>query len=142
MGAGWLEKKEAFEEKMVEMGMDEVGSFDKEDERGALLLTYSGSLVSLGPMEDNERNVEYTSIGFRHDVPASLSKEGCSLAGETSVDKPMLFEKGPIKATSPIFKIVVCPESLSFDEQEELVNDATTMIVDTFIEKNKEIIPL
>ncbi|MBN1647753.1 MAG: hypothetical protein JW874_06960 [Spirochaetales bacterium] len=135
----WLEKKEAFEDKMVEMGMDEVGEFDHDDDRAALLLTFSGSLISLGPVQDGYRNVEYTSIGLRNDVPDSLNIEKTNLSKDVQISKGVEFESGPLKNTSPIFKIVVCPESLSAGEQQEMVKEAATVIVDTFVDMNKDL---
>ncbi|MBI9100117.1 MAG: hypothetical protein JEY91_16665, partial [Spirochaetaceae bacterium] len=118
---GWLEKEESFKEQMFNLGMDEVGLFSNEDERGALALTYSGSLISIGPLVDGDRKIDYTSIGFRQDVPETLTKEGASLAGDVEIDKGIIFNSGPIKQTSPIYKIVVCPESLSTEEQEDII---------------------
>ena len=140
LGAGWSEKKDAFDDSMIEMGMDEIQFFDKDDERGALALTYSGSLISIGPLVDGQRKIDYTSIGFRHDVPASITRDGCVMADDAEIDKSLSFTKGPISKTSPIFKIVACPESLSADEQSELLDEATTIIVETFVDMNKEII--
>ncbi|MFO7731527.1 MAG: hypothetical protein R6V86_12280, partial [Spirochaetia bacterium] len=56
----WQEKLNAFENKMTELGMDEVGLFETEDQRGALALTYSGSLLSISPLSDEGRKVDYT----------------------------------------------------------------------------------
>ena len=82
LGAGWMEKNDVFESSMIDMGMDEIPSFDKEDERGALALTFSGSLVSIGPLVDGKRKIDYTSIGFRNDVPPSGEILGiCGLSG-------------------------------------------------------------
>ena len=137
---GWLEKEEAFKEQMFNMGMDEVGVFNRDDERAALALTYSGSLLTIGPLVEGERKVDYTSIGFRQDVPETLTKEGSSLAEDVMIDKGIVFNGGPIKQTSPIFKIVVCPESFSTEEQEDLIEQATTMIIDSFAEINSDTI--
>lgn len=136
--SGWLDKEEAFREQMCNMGMDEAGEFDCEDKRGALALTYSGSLVSVGPLVDGLRKVDYTSIGFRQDVPETLTKEGGSLAENMQLDKGIQFNGGPIKQTSPIYKIVVLPEALSAEDQEDLIEQATTMIIDTFAEINQD----
>ncbi len=135
----WTEKLDAFETKMIDMGMDEIGIFEKTDERGALALTYSGSLVSIGPLGDEGRSIEYTSIGLRKDVPDSVKEDNCALAGDMEVEKSIEFEKGPLKRTSPIYKIVACPVSLSAEEQEELVSEATTVIVDTFVDMNQDL---
>jgi len=140
LGAGWMEKNDVFESSMIDMGMDEIPSFDKEDERGALALTFSGSLVSIGPLVDGKRKIDYTSIGFRNDVPPSISRDDCILAEDAELDRELRFEQGPIKKTSPLYRIVACPESLSADEQEELIDDAKTIIVDTFIGMNRELL--
>ena len=140
LGAGWMEKNDAFEASMIEMGMDEIAIFDKDDERGALALTFSGSLVSIGPLVDGGRKIDYTSIGFRNDVPPSIIRDDCALAEDAEVDRELIFERGPLKKTSPLYRIVACPESLSADEQEELIDDAKTIIVDTFIGMNRELL--
>jgi len=137
---GWLEKEEAFKEQMFNMGMDEVGVFDCDDERAALALTYSGSLLTIGPLMDGARKIDYTSIGFRQDVPETLTKEGSSLAENIMLDKGIVFKSGPIKQTSPIFKIVACPETFSPEEQEDLIEQATTMIIDSFSDINHDTI--
>ncbi|MDC7219562.1 MAG: hypothetical protein PQJ59_06445 [Spirochaetales bacterium] len=140
--SGWLEKEEAFKEQMFNMGMEETDHFDKDDERGVLALTYSGSLISIGPITEGDRKVDYTSIGFRHDVPDSLTKEGSLLAEDMSLESGVVFDGGPIQKTSPVYKIVVCPESLETEEQEDLIDQATTMIIDTFAGINSDTIVL
>ena len=137
---GWLEKEESFKEQMFNLGMEEVGSFESSDERGVLALTYSGSLISIGPIMEGDRKVDYTSIGFRQDVPETLTKEGSSLSDNVMLDKGIVFNGGPIKQTSPIYKIVVCPESLSLEEQEDIIEQATTMIIDSFADINQDTI--
>jgi len=135
---GWQDKEEAFRDQMCNMGMDEAGEFDHEDKRGALALTYSGSLISIGPLVEGDRRVDYTSIGFRQDVPETLTKEGCNLAESMVLDRGIRFLDGPIKQTSPLYKIVVCPEDLSPSDQEDLIEQATTMIIDSFSDINQE----
>jgi len=135
---GWNDKEEAFRDQMCNMGMDEAGEFDFEDKRGALALTYSGSLISIGPLVEGDRKVDYTSIGFRQDVPETLTKEGCNLAENMVLDQGIRFLNGPIKQTSPLYKIVVCPEDLSPSDQEDLIEQATTMIIDSFSDINQE----
>ena len=139
---GWLEKQETFKDQMENLGMEETNSLKRHDERGVLALTYSGSLISIGPMTEGDRKVDYTSIGFRTDVPESLTKEGCLLAKDLELDKGVVFDGGPIKQTSPVYKIVVCPESLDLLEQEDLIDQATTMIIDTFAEINNDTVIL
>ena len=137
---GWLDKEESFKEQMFNLGMEETGSFESSDDRGALALTYSGSLISIGPLNDGDRKVDYTSIGFRQDVPETLTKEGCTLLENIILDKGIQFSEGPLKKTSPIYKIVVCPESLSIEDQEDIIEQATTMIIDSFADINHDTI--
>lgn len=135
----WQEKLNAFENKMTELGMDEVGLFETEDQRGALALTYSGSLLSISPLSDEGRKVDYTSIGLRKDVPESITDENCLLKEDMEVEKNVEFIGGSIKRTSPIYKIVAAPLSLNDEEQEELIDEAKTMIIDTFVDMNQEL---
>lgn len=139
---GWLEKEESFKEQMFNLGMEETGSFEKDDERGVMALTYSGSLISIGPIIEGDRKVDYTSIGFRHDVPGTLTKEGALLAESIGLDKGVVFDGGPIKKTSPVYRIVACPDSLSAEEQEDLIDQASTMIIESFAEINNDTIVL
>jgi len=135
----WAEKLNTFENKMTELGMDEVGLFETEDQRGALALTYSGSLLAISPLSDGGRKIDYTSIGLRKDVPESITDENCLLKEDMEVEKNVEFIGGSIKRTSPIYKIVAAPLSLNDDEQEELIDEAKTMIIDTFVDMNQEL---
>ena len=49
---GWLEKKERFERLLARMSMEEVDLLEKTDPRGCLAMTYSGSLINIGPLRD------------------------------------------------------------------------------------------
>ena len=140
--AGWLEKEEAFNLEMANLGMEELESFQTFDERGVMALTYSGSLISIGPITDGDRRVDYTSIGARRDVPESLTKEGAQLAEDMVLDKEVVFDGGPIQKTSPVYKIVACPEKLNSDDQADLIQQATTMIIETFADINQETLML
>ncbi len=133
----WLEKKQTFEDEMTNMNMEELGHFEKDDQRGALVMTYSGSLVNIGPVVDGARKAAYASIGLRKDVPEMVSKDGANLLKDIVIDEPVEFEIGPVKKTSPIFKIVVCKDTLSADEQQEKIDVAATTKIDEFVEVNK-----
>ena len=119
--------------------MDEVGTFETDDERGALALTYSGSLLSISPLTDGARKIDYTSIGLRKDVPESVTDENCTLKRDMEVEKSIEIEGSSIKRTSQIYKIVAAPLSLNPDEQEELIDEAKTMIIDTFVDMNQDL---
>ncbi len=137
---GWLEKKKVFEKKIGEMGMEEVDFLTSDDERAALAITYSGSLVNIGPIVDGVRNAGYISIGLRSDVPDAALKEGSTLAKDVAVDDRIEFVIGPVKNTSAIFKIAVLTGSHTAIEQEEKLNEVTLLIQEEFVEVNKTMI--
>jgi len=136
----WIDKKIIFEEKIDEMNMEELVSFEKEDTRGVIALTYSGSLINVGPMVENTRNVEYTSIGIRSDVPDSAVKNNSILLSDINIDEAAEFEVGPVKSTSPIFKIAVCKGEISVEEQEETLKKTTVVLSDEFAKINNTLI--
>ena len=137
---GWEEKLEAFEKQVEDRGMEIVENFEAGDERGALLMTYSGSLITLGPKDDTGRFIAYRSIGVRNDVPESAEADDTNLAADVVNDEGAAFTNGPIKKSSPIFKIAVIVEEMEDEEQEEMLSEMTEMLTDDFIEVNKTII--
>lgn len=140
MAQAWLEKKNAFEDKIQSLFMEELESFPKDDERGALVMTYSGSLLNAGPVKDDARSIEYTSIGIRADVPDSATGDDAVLEEDIEVDKEIKFKSGPIKSTSAVFKIAVCKEDVSVEDQEETLSNATLALEEVFTKINKTLI--
>jgi hypothetical protein len=140
MAKAWIDKKEVFEEKIGDLGMEECDTFDRDNEQGAIVLTYSGSLINVGPLVEGSRNVEYTSIGLRSDVPDSANNESSRLGEDINIDEGIKFEVGPVKSTSAVFKIAVIKDELSAEEEEEKLAEATIIIADEFAEINKTII--
>jgi hypothetical protein len=136
---GWLEKKALFENQAADMDMEEIDSLERADERGCLAMTYSGSLLNIGPLKEEGRNVQYASIGLRQDVPEAASKENSRLGGDVSVGQPVTFDPGPIQSSSPIFKIAVASDDLDVEEQEEQITRATLILTEEFVEINKEL---
>jgi hypothetical protein len=136
----WLEKKRIFEEEIQKRGMEEIDDFEEEEDRGALMLTYSGSLLTLGPLLDGSRNVEYISIGLRGDVPESAHHENAKLSGDVAVDEVAAFSPGPIKQTSAVFKIAVAADELETEEEEELLFSVTEVLSEEFAQVNKTVI--
>jgi len=136
----WLEKREAFEKRISEFQMEEWDEFAKEEERGALVMTYSGSLLTLGPVVDGERQAEYTSIGLRHDVPDSAGDESATLTEDVRIDEPVVFSKGPIQKSSAVFKIAVLKEELEPEEESKRLGEATQVLSEDFVDVNKTIV--
>ncbi len=136
----WLEKKRIFEEKIENAEMDEIESFGNADDRGVLALTYSGSLINIGPRVDSNRNLEYTSVGLRADVPDAVTEPSSEIDGDISIDAPIKFTTGRVKNTSAIFKISVPHEDLTPDEQIEKLDEITMILRDEFVDVNKTLI--
>ena len=67
-------------------------------------MTYSGSLINIGPQRDQGRNVQYVSIGLRKDVPESASQENSQLQGDVRIGAPVAFSSGPILSSSPVLQ--------------------------------------
>ncbi|MBN2323687.1 MAG: hypothetical protein JXQ30_08130 [Spirochaetes bacterium] len=136
----WLEKKKTFEEKIDVLKMEEIETLSQDDARGAVVMTYSGSLVLIGPLDDGVRKARYVSIGLRKDVPDSVEKTDAVLAKDVTADDTVEFESGPVKSTSPAFKIAVLTEKLPLLEEERKISEATQVIAEEFVEVNKTII--
>ena len=136
---GWLEKKHRFEKILARMELEEIETLPKSDQRGCLVMTYSGSLLNIGPLRDQGRVAQYASIGLRKDVPETAVNIGSELAADVVVGAPVSFTKGPISSSSPAFKVAVTSEELNLEEQENLITKATRALTKEFIEVNREI---
>ncbi len=135
----WLEKEKMFQEQTSCLDMVEIDSFAKDDKKGLLLLTYSGSLVSMGPVLKNMRWIEYASIKLRSDVPDIIIDENTVIGSDISVDHDAEFIEGPIKKTSKLFKVVVCKDGISPEEQEKRIREATIFLTNGFVKINQTI---
>jgi len=133
----WIEKRNMFEEQVRSLHMEEVDRFPKEDPRGALMLTYSGSLLSMGPLTAGKKSIEYASIGLRKDVPDSLHRENATPASDIRIDQVLAFEEGPIKQSSPILVIAVCSPDVGIEEQEKRIREATIFLTNGFVKINR-----
>lgn len=140
LAEAWLEKKEAFESSIQENGMEEVDFFAATEEQGSLLMTYSGSLLNIGPLVDGLRHCEYASIGLRADVPQTAVEENSSLEADFETDAVAAFKKGPVRKTSPILKIARFKKKLPPQLEESRLSEVTQIITEEFVEVNKTII--
>ena len=134
----WINKEEMFEGQIHNLNMLDLDSFGKDDKRPALILTYSGSLVSLGP-DKNGRWLEYASIKMRNDVPDILNAQDIELAEDIKVNSGVQFKEGPIKKTSSIFKVAVCKEDVPMSEQEKRIREATIFLTNGFVKLNRHL---
>src|SRR4030042_2144659 len=132
----WMDKKNLFQAQIKSLDMIETDMFAADDRRGALALTYSGSLISLGPPRGGHRWMEYYSIKLRADVPEMLKTPEAMIKADTGTDKILEFEAGLIKSTSALFKIAVCRDGVGPEEQETRIHEAVLFLTNGFVKIN------
>ncbi len=98
MTVAWLEKKRMFEGQARALHMQDLPALAAGDERGVLLLTWSGSLVSLEPPGAAGRRGEYASIELRTDVPHLVLLDGVGLPEGLAVVREAVFSSAPCTA--------------------------------------------
>jgi hypothetical protein len=136
---GWLEKRDRFDRIIDRSKLEQIELLEKNDARGCLVMTISGSLINIGPLREQGRTVQYTSIGLRKDVPEAAEKPDARLSTDVVVGAPVAFEDGPIASSSPVLKIAVTEEEMDLEEQERLITKATRALTKEFIEVNREL---
>lgn len=148
LAANWLAKFELWESQSHLLELEDCASLPPDDGRALIALTYSGSLVTLGPAVAPEggppgegcgRSLEYASIKLRSDVPSIVSGEGAVLAEAPARDKPLLFRAGPLQSTSKLYRIAVCPARLDAGEQEKRIREAGIFITNGFMKLNRDL---
>jgi nucleoid DNA-binding protein len=141
MARVWFEKKAMFEGQVRALDMRELERFAADDPRGALLLTWSGSLLSMGPRrtEGEGRAMEYASIDLRIDVPHLAKSDRGSVEGDLAPGEIATLRGGPIAHTSPLLKIVACDPAVPPEEQEKRIREATIFLTNGFIRINRTV---
>jgi hypothetical protein len=134
----WLEKEKIFQEEIAKFGFIEVDFIQIDNKCGAIIMTYSGSLLKISPEIDGERRVQYTSIGLRKDVPEEIIIDEVKLAYDIIKDETIDFISDKIKTTSPVYKIGVYKNNTSPENQIDAIDKATKYITDNFLTLNKE----
>jgi len=142
LAGAWLEKKRLFESQVRALDMVEMQELRPEDPRGAILLTYSGSLLSIGPLRRSGRRIEYASIELRTDVPHLALAEGSALAAVLSGATAARLSGGPVESTSPVLEIASCREDVPPAEQEKRIREATIFLTNGFVTINRTVAPL
>ncbi len=139
--ANWQQKAELFREQAQSVRLDMVDSLPADDPRGALILTYSGSLLSIGPDTDRTlgRWLEYASIKLRTDVPDVVTDRGISIAGGVRLGAPIQIAGSQISRTSKVFSIAACPGDLDEDAQEKRIRESAIFITNGFMVFNRSV---
>lgn len=137
----WFAKKDMFEAQVGALEMQTLDRFAADDARGALLLTWSGSLLSLGPRGAGRagRRAEYASIELRTDVPHLAVSETGELESALVVGQPAALRGGPVASTSALLQIAACDPSVSAGEQEKRIREATIFLTNGFVRINRTV---
>lgn len=133
----WHEKYDLFIGQIHALGMEIIDRLEESDTRAAILLTYSGSLISLGPEQDGKRSLEYASIRYRTDVPDFVKSSDARITGAIAQGSSANFSQSPLKQSSSIFRIALCAEGTSARDQESRVREATVYLTNGFIKINR-----
>ena len=141
MARVWFEKKDMFEAQIKALDMRELDRFSADDPRGALLLTWSGSLLSMGPTGGDRagRRTEYASIELRTDVPHLAMSEQGELASDLNLGEAAKLRAGPVASTSALLKIAACDPSVPPEEQEKRIREATIFLTNGFVRINRTV---
>lgn len=137
IGSMWLDKKEMFESQIKLLDMIEVENISKDTSNAMLLLTYSGSLLSVGPLESKHRWIEYASINLRPDVPEIAKSYDSNISNDVSLNQTIELTNGPIKSSSALFKITTFKDEVSLDEQDKRIREATIFLTNGFVKINR-----
>ena len=131
LAEGWREKEKAFDDQARSMGM-EMAEKCKDTGRGFLALTYSGSLVAVGPDNGGSRLAVYVSIDRRRDVPSRAESADAVLKGSVSCGREIVFKKGPVKKSSSVYRLALLPSALALSDQHERLEEATLALTKEF----------
>lgn len=108
----WLKKKALFDKIVEHHGFHLVPRLDEGFTEGIIAVTYSGSLVTLTPQDENgNRELVYNSIGIRKDVVQTTVVKETVISLPLEIHKSIIFEKGKIKKTSPVLAIAIEEEA-------------------------------
>lgn len=133
----WAEKERLFSEQTSLLDMEEIEALEEDDERGMLVFTSSGSLLSISPLKEERRWIEYASIPLRADVPEILKGSGVTLPSGVHLGKVLELENAPLKKSSPVYRIAVCPAGTPAEEQEKRIREGTIFLTNGFARINK-----
>jgi len=134
----WLTKRALFNKMTEHDNFKRVETMKKDNKNGCIAITYSGSIIAIGPLVDKKREVNYTSIAMRADVPQSMSALDGILADDITCNKNIVFKEGSIKKTSPIMDLAISLEKESEKKQLESIKKANQKLKNGFVKVNKE----
>jgi hypothetical protein len=104
----WLKKKAFFDKIIEHQGFHLVDRIDPEFRDGVIILTYSGSILTLSPETDEgTREIVYNSIEMRKDVATKTEDRASKILYPIELHKPLLTSAGTIKKTSSVLSMAI-----------------------------------
>lgn len=136
LASEWMAKERVFLEQSQVMGLEGVEACG-DSERGFIALTYSGSLMAIGPESKGSRRAVYVSINRRQDVPSRAEVDNAVLDGAVEVGKEIIFSSGPVQRSSAVYKLAILPKSIRVEEQNTILDEATLTLTSNFQSLNE-----
>ncbi|MBI9106363.1 MAG: HU family DNA-binding protein [Spirochaetales bacterium] len=143
----WHQKEELFRQQIRSVKLELVENVSQKDTRGMMILSYSGSILCIGPVFLTSTNVnfsrwiEYSSIKLRTEVPDIIMEKGATLDSSPTIGESVRLCSSKVQSTSPAYLIAVCPEGLSEEEQDKRVRESAVFITAGFMKYNQYLQP-
>jgi hypothetical protein len=104
----WLRKKAFFDKIIEHQGFKLVERIEPGFREGIIILTYSGSLLTLSPeTADGKRELVYNSIELRKDVVPKTEDKAAEIVFPIVLHKSLEARAGKIRKTSPVLSIAI-----------------------------------
>ena len=108
----WLKKKALFDKILEHNGFVLVDKVEEEFKQGVLLITYSGSLLTITAVKrDGTRDLRYESIQFRREDYPNIEEESLTIDFPLARDKVVVANGRKIVKTSPVLAIAIEQEA-------------------------------
>lgn len=138
----WQKKAVVFHQACEDAGLQLLDSLEHQDDRGFLVLTYSGSLLSMGPRVYNTQGKggrwsEYSSIKLRTDVPDIIMEKDADTASDVRLEYGVKLNAQRLKSTSPVYILAVCPPGINSEEQDKRIRESSIYITTAFMKYNR-----
>ena len=104
----WIKKRALFDKIVEHNGFIIVDSLGVDCRAGIMLITYSGSLLTIsGEKQDKTRDVVYESIKLRRDNFPKTEEQAITIDFPIQLNKPVNLNGGKVVSTSPVFSLAV-----------------------------------
>lgn len=108
----WLKKRALFDKIMEHNGFVLVDKVEPDFREGILIITYSGSLLTISPLgRDGTRDLRYESIKLRRENAPNIEEQGLLIDFPLLRNQPVVSNGSRIVKTSPVFAMAIEQEA-------------------------------